>query len=50
MGARLLLDPRVKCLDAGIVVVSDATGEDLAQHICIEVQGDIDLPCMHSCS
>ena len=46
------LEARIECFDAGIVVVGDAAGEDLAQHIGVQVQRDIGCPCRcatHSC-
>ncbi len=36
----------VECLDAGIVVIGDAAGEDLAQHISVQVKRDIGSPCV----
>lgn len=45
-GRQNSLDVRVERLDAGagVVVVTDARGEHLAQHVRVQVQRDIDLP------
>ena len=42
----------IECSDAGIVVVGDAAGEDLAQHAGVQIKRDIGCPCRcatHSC-
>ena len=36
----------VEGLDASVVEVGDAAGEDLAQHMSIQVERDIGGPCM----
>ena len=48
MEAQHSLKAGIQRLDAGTVVVSDAAGKNLAQHVCVQIDRDIGSPCTSS--